>query len=956
MKWRSFLTLSLIVLTTILFSSMGFADEFSYTGKISSQGVESIGYIAFEIDSTAGQITPQIANEVTLTEEAINCLEIVPEWLKADLRDSLSRIPATQHSRVAEIILGVEDPRIIDEVAFVFAHMGPEMIDYAFSRGFLQVVVENAEWLYSLDEQLDYVQIIDVGSDTSEDGYYSTASYTIIDEEGSETEYTLPREIYYWYIVHPILDCQEQLRKVEPTRGFPSTSGFFWREFYYQDSPDQLYQRPYLLRHPNDITTVELSSMDFAGASAYSYFIGPERSYGSVIRQSGTLAPVFISFVHGDGRCCNNNYPNPDGHVFATTIPLEYPAENGDNRLLKNVVLAGQGNMALRKNMLMSQNFADVSDRKILIIRDRIPFDGDVDPNELILTAHAFDYDVIPSSSLNSLELVTDTAPYVPSEYIKIIVPSDQPIELYQALADNRDKIEQFVDYGGVFELHGATRPADDWSDIELPFGIRCAPMDGSNYISSIETGGFPLLKEVIENTRYLWNRQMVNLPGERAYDPSEGAIAKIGWWVANNLPWNVAEMATWQRTVAPRRAVDPVKILYNHYGNCGEIQDVLAAAARTLLIPCSLTATFADDHVWNEFYDNDRWHPYQVSWSGSTTHIDNWSIAYDADTGGSKTISGMIVSRPDCYIYNILGRYSPTVNDEGIIEAGDYSFYITLRITVTDPLGNPVDGARILIATPSFYDPDALTIATWAFTDSSGVAEFTVGEGNAYYWQISSPLGYLPDPDHVQLLATEDQTAEPGTVIEKTLGYEGTTSVPSVEVRKAEYIPPAPDQEAITIHVNATAGRELQYGGNFAMAEKSFTQPLNTATFDIYVMDEQNYTNFTSALSASAIEIYPAQQENDFTVEIPLNSGNWYVVFANQARVTNAQEISLTVSTSYRPPAEQPLEQIEQVESLDEPLGEQEDIGISEAIDGGSDAEQEQKPEEGRGCSCNII
>jgi len=928
------------------------AETLRYEGKVPAGDTSRIGVLVFRINSEDGTLALEEGTSLQ-NPLALQSLEVVPQWLRKDLLDSFSRVSLQSQDKMANIILSAEDPKFVDEIAFVLAHTSPEVIER--SRDHLDLIAEGARFIYDIDSRLDFVELVEEGDIVPGGDYWTTARY-VIKKEGGDEYYTLPRDIYYWYVVHPMLDCSEWLYKINPKTGFVTTGGVFWRPYYWSDSDIAHYIRPYVLDNPNKIDNSYLNSANFGGPSAWSLLTGPQRSYLNIVRSTSSRMPAFISFVHGDGRCCDSSYPNPDGQIFVTTIPVELAAMNGNSELLENMIKAGGGNMGLRLDVLLSDNLTNTSQRKVLILRDRIPFDGTDDPNETILTSAGFPYDVLPSSELDSLNLVSTEPPYVPVGYVKIIIPSDQPLELYQSLSRNAQKIEEFVDYGGIFEFHSATRQGDDWTGlVDIPFGVSAMPMDGTHSESSLETAGFPLLMEVMEGVSYVWDETKVILPGERAFDSNEGAIARTGWWVANNLPWNVQEMVTWRRSYAIERSSYPVRIIFNHYGNCGEIQDVFGAALRTILVPCALAGSMADDHAWNEFFEGDRWHPLQVDWSGSVTQIDNWGIAYDANTGGSKTVSGLTATRPDCNLLNLPGRYEAEVNDDGIIVSGDYSFYVTLRIEVKDSNGNPVDGARILIATPSLYDPSSLTVATWAFTNSQGIAEFTVGEQNAYYYLVESPLGSLPRPDYVSRLATEAETSEPGTIIEKTLVYSGQNpetglpypTIPLPSVSQTSYEPPPPDVPAWNFHASVNVGRELGYGHSL-LEEKSWMEPEGEGLLDIFLMSNDAYSLFQQGLPSQAIKVMEGVlSENNVDVTLPENSGNWYFVIANSGRVVNGVELSVSLGTSKRVlPEENELEIVDGIE----------EAGVEFAADElESEAEEEKEEGEEGGCGCNI-
>ena len=61
--------------------------------------------------------------------------------------------------------------------------------------------------------------------------------------------------------------------------------------------------------------------------------------------------------------------------------------------------------------------------------------------------ANGIAYEMIPSSSLASLDL---------SPYALVIVPSDQPTSFYLTLANLSAKLDAYVSGGGVLEFHAA--------------------------------------------------------------------------------------------------------------------------------------------------------------------------------------------------------------------------------------------------------------------------------------------------------------------------------------------------------------------------------------------------------------------------------------------------------------------------------------------------------------------
>ncbi|MCK4233331.1 hypothetical protein KAX75_02820, partial [candidate division WOR-3 bacterium] len=103
-------------------------------------------------------------------------------------------------------------------------HIGPEILSYS---GFdPNLLIVNAELLYEIDDSLQYVDIVDYSLPNGD--FYSTVSYRILEDDDS-VWIELPWEIYYEYIVHPII-----------TDEFPDMSSYvysmFWREYLFYES------------------------------------------------------------------------------------------------------------------------------------------------------------------------------------------------------------------------------------------------------------------------------------------------------------------------------------------------------------------------------------------------------------------------------------------------------------------------------------------------------------------------------------------------------------------------------------------------------------------------------------------------------------------------------------------------------------------------------------------------
>lgn len=196
----------------------------------------------------------EIISAQNLTEKATYAVKKAPKWIRAELENTLSQLIPTKQDNLAQIILDAEDP-YIDEIAFAIANSSVVFLasDYCFPQLFL----ENAITIYNHDKDLKYVEILDFGNSDTDDDYYSTVQYTKIDADSIERKIQVPKDIYYWYIVHPklsdeistyifpdIIEYDYTLQNSPHTLNIasPEDGGVFWREFLYtvqDDNPEK---------------------------------------------------------------------------------------------------------------------------------------------------------------------------------------------------------------------------------------------------------------------------------------------------------------------------------------------------------------------------------------------------------------------------------------------------------------------------------------------------------------------------------------------------------------------------------------------------------------------------------------------------------------------------------------------------------------------------------------------
>ncbi len=257
------------------------------------------------------------------------------------------------------------------------------------------------------------------------------------------------------------------------------------------------------------------------------------------------------------------------------------------------------------------------------------------------------------------------------------------------------------------------------------------------------KNGSPPLLKEKLSGIKYVYDSEAYNAP--RGYDNmgynntrpwgyKDHAIETVSNWVAKTLPLNEQESADGERPV------QPVRIAHTHNGNCGELQDLTIAAARTALIPAAGVLLLAEDHVWSEFYDR-GWHQWDNYWSDGGSVVDNFMNYWVG--WGQRGGSGLTKWHGDDSVSDVTRSYVPE---------DDLS---TITIHVIDRNGYPVDGARVMVGSHwltdrmSGYQASLPFPSIWNYTDTNGSCTFQVAtqegmaEGNKNFsFKVISKLG----------------------------------------------------------------------------------------------------------------------------------------------------------------------------------------------------------------------
>ena len=211
---------SIFVITVILAIAIG-CDDGTNEGDA---GVDSGSFDDIFIIGGGNHLAIMIGEEYTvvnapgdpyslLEDEARAAVDRAPAWIQTDLASTLSSLNASAAAALADQINSA-DELWLDEVAWSIAVTDALMLEWIVADGSEALFSENGEAIYAIDDQLDYVAIVDL-----DDG---RSTLELMGENG---EFLLDVEMYYWYVVYP--RAYFELPRYE--------SGSFWRTFLVED-------------------------------------------------------------------------------------------------------------------------------------------------------------------------------------------------------------------------------------------------------------------------------------------------------------------------------------------------------------------------------------------------------------------------------------------------------------------------------------------------------------------------------------------------------------------------------------------------------------------------------------------------------------------------------------------------------------------------------------------------
>jgi hypothetical protein len=148
-------------------------------------------YIHFDADAVTLQGSDIPLYSSGLSENVIAAIAKSPCWIQHDLTQQFQVL---DNPEVYAALLLNASRQYTDEIAFIIAHSPLGMVpDVA-------VIRDNVRALYENDKWIQYADIIDY--DNGMGDYYSTIRYVVL-EDNEVKQFEYPRDIYYWYVVHP---------------------------------------------------------------------------------------------------------------------------------------------------------------------------------------------------------------------------------------------------------------------------------------------------------------------------------------------------------------------------------------------------------------------------------------------------------------------------------------------------------------------------------------------------------------------------------------------------------------------------------------------------------------------------------------------------------------------------------------------------------------------------------
>jgi len=349
---------------------------------------------------------------------------------------------------------------------------------------------------------------------------------------------------------------------------------------------------------------------------------------------------------------------------------------------------------------------------------------------------------------------------------------------------------------------------------------------------------GYPLLRDELSSSTVAW---------DIAGNTPDDAIHKLTQWINNSMAF----------TSNSERPHQPIRIYRKHIGRCGEYSDLTAAACRSVLIPCTSILAISEDHVWNEFWD-EEW----IHWEPVNGYINN-PLVYE--NGWGKVFGSVFEIKSNGYLTPVTATYSEET--------------ATIIIYALDNIGNPIDGAKISLKVPGNDN--------WGYTDNEGKCTFIVGEGRTYYARMDSEIGNDPmNSGEVYEIVTGSASGETYTY---SLNAAGT--MPEVQYNSVLVPEDEVDDYKLVFDFNIP---EQLISGEVIMDDletPEFCNNIDGGMINFFMTDWINYMYFTDGQTFDAFNEYIGISEGEIEFSIP-DDELWYGMFDIGNNLNNPQYV----------------------------------------------------------------
>lgn len=464
--------------------------------------------------------------------------------------------------------------------------------------------------------------------------------------------------------------------------------------------------------------------------------------------------------------------------------------------------------------------------------------------------------------------------------YNYIVMPKVQ--QEYVAVADNLSSITGYRTWGYFWRdyLWNDYSNAVNTSDTEDrsyhnvdTWGYVAINSSGERDTVRIDT--IPRLGKIMQMPTYLWNESPTVYFFNRNFAANQSALDVLGNWASRCVAQDVTSESDY-------RPSEPNHIAWKHVGNCHEDAILLVAAARTALIPCIHVADMCDDHVWTNIHDggDSIWHHYEFFRGGcSAGRPYYWGMTNLQANGGYGWKSSLVQGfSPDGHLINMSETYSNGTPS-------------TLNLTITDPDGYPVDGAKVnLYSANTQYGTAYVMSAGYAWTNAQGVVSLKIGNGKKYYMKVTHPkFGTYPTTSgQVYNLINSNAAAGHTYNLNYSFPDSATSARNNITADQEQYAA----NKSLQITLDA---RNINTAVNpYDVQSSTFYENTGTpAGLNAYVVSEADLNSFRNGNRTAHVE-YDFGSLSTGTFDIPTHQdGQTYVVLSNNFNYTNFVEIS---------------------------------------------------------------